>query len=187
MIQPNAQVCRRLAGASLECRAPPFPPVSRSGWVPPFLSRILNPLRAPLRLRRSPLPSPITARKRKCGRTFDFVRVCVRACVRVRTCVRAPRRRYVTSSHGNQCSWPPTRSHGAKPTRLASVTFARLLPVLSLLLFFFIFLPLLFSAILLFVSLAARPSVFPPFCPPHHRLLSSLARPFLCIPVFFTS
>lgn len=32
----------------------------------------------------------------------------------------APRRRYVTSSHGNQCSWPPTRSHGAKPTRPAS-------------------------------------------------------------------
>ena len=27
---------------------------------------------------------------------------------------------YVTSSHGNQCSWPPTRSHGAKPTRPAS-------------------------------------------------------------------
>lgn len=31
---------------------------------------------------------------------------------------------YVTSSHGNQCSWPPTRSHGAKPT--SSASFGRL-------------------------------------------------------------
>lgn len=63
-----------------------------------------------------------------------------------RLCAYAPRRRYVTSSHGNQCSWPPTRSHGAKPTRLAS--FGHLcasapLTCLSLFLFFLIFLPLL--------------------------------------------
>lgn len=40
---------------------------------------------------------------------------------------------YVTSSHGNQCSWPPTRSHGAKPTRpagqLRSPLRTRLLPL----------------------------------------------------------
>lgn len=46
--------------------------------------------------------------------------ICKHVCVRVRAYVCAPRRRYVTSSHGNQCSWPPTRSHGAKPTRPAS-------------------------------------------------------------------
>jgi len=55
---------------------------------------------------------------------------CAHVCARV--CARAPRRLYVTSSHGNQCSWPPTRSHGAKPTRPASLghlcASARILP-----------------------------------------------------------
>lgn len=146
MIQPNAQVCRRLAGASLECRHSPLPflpvplpSVGRSGRVPPArlppLScpspppivplRVPNSLRAPAavvpRLHHPPLPSPITARKRKCERTGERA-IRARTCVgnaRVPVCI-APRRRYVTSSHGNQCSWPPTRSHGAKPTRPAS-------------------------------------------------------------------
>lgn len=46
VIQPNAQVCRRLAGASQECRPPaPAPPsrqpATRSGWVPPALLLLL--------------------------------------------------------------------------------------------------------------------------------------------------
>lgn len=163
MIQPNAQVCRRLAGASLECRPPP--PVSRSGWVPPYLS-------GPPDVYTQPPKGP-TARLvvhhyhrqlRHASASADArstlcvcVRVCMCACVRMR----APRRRYVTSSHGNQCSWPPTRSHGAEPTRPASFGHlcTPLTCPLSLFLFFLIFLPLLFSAILLFVSLPARTSV----------------------------
>jgi len=182
VIQPNAQVCRRLAGASLECSPPPLSsPFLPVGWAvglgpsarcPP--SRVfvplppkppIVPLRAPSslrgpavvpRLHHPPLPSPITARKRKCERTGE--RACdVFVCGKcVCACVYAPRRRYVTSSHGNQCSWPPTRSHGAKPTRPAS--FGHLcasapLTCLSLFLFFLIFLPLLFAA--------ARPFLFP--------------------------
>ncbi|KAH0946960.1 hypothetical protein HN011_001618 [Eciton burchellii] len=39
VIQPNAQVCRRLAGASQECSPPHIPPAnSRSGWAPPRCS-----------------------------------------------------------------------------------------------------------------------------------------------------
>ncbi|KAL0113909.1 hypothetical protein PUN28_011323 [Cardiocondyla obscurior] len=100
VIQPNAQVCRRLAGASPECRPPVpsllLPPFSsclprRSGRVPPGCppaslgppprSGRSSPPRPelPAGPRRgtatSPLPSPITARKRKCERTE--VRVCV--------------------------------------------------------------------------------------------------------------
>lgn len=163
VIQPNAQVCRRLAGASLECRhSPRLPflpvPLRRSGGragspralaplscpsPPPIVPlRVPNSLRAPAavvpRLHHPPLPSPITARKRKCERTGERA-IRARTCVgnaRVPVCI-APRRRYVTSSHGNQCSWPPTRSHGAKPTRPASFGHlcakararARLLPV----------------------------------------------------------
>lgn len=168
MIQPNAQVCHRLAGASLECRPSPFrpcpPSVGQSGLVPPCRSsgvlptpaplRVQNPQRAPFMVPRlhhpPPPPSPITARKRKCERMGG--RACLtfgmRVCVRVK-CMYAPRRRYVTSSHGNQCSWPPTRSHGAKPTRPAS--FGHLcanapLTCPSLFLFFLIFLPLLLRA-----------------------------------------
>lgn len=147
VIQPNAQVCRRLAGASLECRHSPPPllpprssPVGRAVGPgppralaplschspPPIVPlRVPNSLRAPAavvpRLHHPPLPSPITARKRKCERTGERA-IRARTCVgnaRVPVCI-APRRRYVTSSHGNQCSWPPTRSHGAKPTRPAS-------------------------------------------------------------------
>lgn len=70
-----------------------------------------------------------------------------------------------------------------RPGQLASVTFARLLPVLSLFLFFLIFLPLLFSAIsscsFLFLRERARPF---PLYPPLRHLLSSLTRPSLYIP-----
>lgn len=151
VIQPNAQVCRRLAGASLECRpAPPSlpllatPSVGRSGRIPPRCPPPLSlsrppprsvPLRVPSSIRAPPWyratsPSTTTianygtqAQVRAHGRTG--IRAGIRAGPRVgnvRACVRAyaPRRRYVTSSHGNQCSWPPTRSHGAKPTRPAS-------------------------------------------------------------------
>jgi len=105
----------------------------------------------------APLPSPITARKRKCERSTARA-TSERAGIRSRTCtcicvyasICASRRRYVTSSHGNQCSWPPTRSHGAKPTRpasfghlCASALNARPLTCLSLFLLFLIFLPLL--------------------------------------------
>lgn len=148
MIQPNAQVCRRLAGASLECRHSPPSPSSpflsrRSGGRAGSPPRALAPLSCPPPTpdRSSPrtqLPtgpggrgtatSPSTttianygtqAQVRahgRAGNTRSYVcgkRACACVCI-------APRRRYVTSSHGNQCSWPPTRSHGAKPTRPAS-------------------------------------------------------------------
>ena len=64
---------------------------------------------------------------------------------------------YVTSSHGNQCSWPPTRSHGAKPTRPAS--FGRLCE----------------RAFYLFLLSPFRPFDHPsPFHPPTIALVSSL-------------
>lgn len=215
VIQPNAQVCRRLAGASLECRHSPLPSPSspflsrRSGGragspralaplscpsPPPIVPlRVPNSLRAPAavvpRLHHPPLPSPITARKRKCERTGERA-IRARTCVgnaRVPVCI-APRRRYVTSSHGNQCSWPPTRSHGAKPTRPAS--FGHLcakarararapLTCLSLFLFFLIFLPLLYrrDPLAPSVSLPASHSVSPLslFSPPSFLP----ARPFV--------
>lgn len=65
---------------------------------------------------------------------------------------------YVTSSHGNQCSWPPTRSHGAKPTRPAS--FGRLCERA-----FYLFLFLRF----------ARFSIPLPYAP---RIALSLSAPF---------
>lgn len=150
------QTGRRLSGMQgpVPRARPPFArPASRSGWVPPLprlfaltpilppfpfpspYSRpsvlfVLNPLRVPpLRLRRPPLPSPITARKRKCGRTESgrAERQARLTLARAHVCMRARATRVhvytrldVTSSHGNQCSWPPTRSHGAKPTRPAS-------------------------------------------------------------------
>lgn len=92
------------------------------------------------------------------------VRLCARVCMCVSAYVRAcatSRPLTAISAAGHQRV--PTGPN--RPGQLASVTFARLLPVLSLFLFFFIFLPLLFSAILLFVSLAARPSVSSPSFP----------------------
>jgi len=111
-----------------------------------------------------------------------------------RVCARAPRRLYVTSSHGNQCSWPPTRSHGAKPTRPASLghlcASARILPAyLSLFLDLSLVAPLRACSFLL---LRARPlplSFFSFFIPSPHPLptfffsssctFSSLVRSFI--------
>lgn len=149
MIQPNAQVCRRLAGASLECR-PSFLPflaslqsVGRSGRVPPRCPPVpIVPLRVPssptgpavvprdfnihhyhrqLRHASASASAGTGERAERSGakRAYDGF-VCGKRAARLYVCICARRRRYVTSSHGNQCSWPPTRSHGAKPTRPAS-------------------------------------------------------------------
>lgn len=85
-----------------------------------------------------------SASARASERVYDVCMcVCVYVCGKLlRAHARArmrPRRRYVTSSHGNQCSWPPTRSHGAKPTRPASyghLCASAPLTCLSLFLFF---------------------------------------------------
>lgn len=223
MIQPNAQVCRRLAGASLECR-PSFLPflatlqsVGRSGRVPPRCPLLApprpdrssprtelpyGPRRGTARLQHPPLPSPITARKRKCerghGRASErsgAVRSghttgsCVGNAPRVCTCVYAPvddatsRPLMAISAAGHQRV--PTGPN--RPGQLAaSVTFARArvpLTCLSLFLFFLIFLPLLLRATLsrgaqrpfLFVS-----SFFFFFLSP--AVLSSRPPPFAPIP-----
>lgn len=69
---------------------------------------------------------------------------------------------YVTSSHGNQCSWPPTRSHGAKPTRPAS--FGRLCERAFYLFLFLRFAP--WAVSLPLASYHARLLSFSPYFPP---------------------
>lgn len=158
VIQPNAQVCRRLAGASLECRLPLTPPffsspppsVERSGRVPPRCPLSRPPTRdrssprtelptGPTvvpRLHHPPLPSPITARKRKCERTGEragnmtFVcgkraRLCVRARMRPDDATSRPLMAISAAGHQRVPTGPN------RPGQLASVTFARarLLPV----------------------------------------------------------
>lgn len=115
------------------------------------------------------------------------VRLCVRACMRVRACVRlddaTSRPLTAISAAGHQRV--PTGPN--RPGRLASVTFARLLPVLSLFLFFSNLSPvaLLRDPLVRFSSCESVRFLFL-LSPSLHYILSSLARSFLYIYSRFT-
>lgn len=165
VIQPNAQVCRRLAGASLECR-PPLPSCQSVGLGPSVPLPYTQPPKGPTAtssftttIANYGTQAQVRTHVRLCARICVCVCECVCACVRLDDATSRPLTAISAAGHQRVPTGPN------RPGQLASVTFARLLPVLSLFLFFFIFLPLLFSAILLFVSLAARPSVSSPSNP----------------------
>lgn len=120
--------------------------------------------------RRSPLPSPITARKRKCGRTFDFMFVCVYVYVRLDDATSRPLTAISAAGHQRVPTGPN------RPGQLASVTFARLLPVLSSRSFSFSSSSSRCSSprsSCSFLFLRKRPF---PLSPPLRRLLFSLTR-----------